>query len=395
MSFVKKEMDTSKVNDTVFRFSVMAKKDPDPSVVNATIGSLYDEQGQLVTLHSYYDCFDRLSDQTKASYASAVIGDPTYLKAVERHVLQDKIKLPFSMVATSGGSGAVSLSIKNIPEKGDTILIPEVAWGSYALMAKEFGLKTLTYDIYKPEDLLAKARMLGDIQNKVLIVINSPCHNPCGLSYPAEIWQKIVDTLKNDDHQYVILNDIAYIDYSYNLEASRDYLSFFNDIGENMMILIAFSLSKTMTSYGLRCGALIIINQDPKINEETLNVFEKSCRSIWSNVNNAAMKAFGEVIEHDYDSFISEKKYYIDLLHRRSSLFIKEANEQHLDLYPYDEGFFVTVRFNDNETRDLIFRRLLDNHIYTVCVNKGIRIAVCSVPLTKLKGLAERIKAVY
>ena len=395
MSFVKKEMDTGKVNDTVFRFSVMAQNDPDPSVVNATIGSLYDEDGELVTLRSYYDCFDNLPDRTKASYASAVVGDPSYLKAVEHHVLQNKIKLPFSMVATSGGSGAVSLSIKNIPEKGDTILLPEVAWGSYALMAKEYGLKTMTYDIYDPDDLLNKAKMLGELQGKVLIVINSPCHNPCGLSYTKATWQNIVDALKNDKHQYIILNDIAYIDYSYDLHASRDYLTSFNDIGDNTMVLIAFSLSKTMTSYGLRCGALIIINKDPKINEETLNVFEKSCRSVWSNVNNAAMKAFGVVIEHHFKDFINEKKYYIDLLHQRSSLFIREAKEQGLDLYPYDEGFFVTIRFDDNQKRDRIFERLLKNHIYTVCVNKGIRIAVCSVSLAKLKGLAERIKAVW
>ena len=35
------------------------------------------------------------------------------------------------------------------------------------------------------------------------------------------------------------------------------------------------------------------------------------------------------------------------------------------------------------------------NHIYTVILNEGIRIAVCSVTKKKIKGLAKKIKAIY
>ena len=34
----------------------------------------------------------------------------------------------------------------------------------------------------------------------------------------------------------------------------------------------------------------------------------------------------------------------------------------------------------------------MDHHIYTVLVNKGIRVAVCSVSVSKVKGLAKKMK---
>ena len=169
----------------------------------------------------------------------------------------------------------------------------------------------------------------------------------------------------------------------------------FNDIDDKMMIIIAFSLSKTMTSYGLRCGADIIITKDEKTNEAMANVFEKSSRALWSNINNAAMTAFEKVIKDHKEEFLKEKAQYIELLKKRSELFLSEAKTADLPLYPYDEGFFITLKVKDNETRDLIHERLLNDHIYAVPVNKGIRIAICSIPLEKIKGLAQRIKKAF
>ena len=46
----------------------------------------------------------------------------------------------------------------------------------------------------------------------------------------------------------------------------------------------------------------------------------------------------------------------------------------------------------DNTTRDIYHEALMKNHIYTVKVNKGIRVAVCSLSLDKIKGLAKKMK---
>lgn len=90
----------------------------------------------------------------------------------------------------------------------------------------------------------------------------------------------------------------------------------------------------------------------------------------------------------EYDQ---ERLQYVALLKERSELFVKEANEVGLKHYPYKEGFFVTLSM-DNTTRDIYHEALMKNHIYTVKVNKGIRVAVCSLSLDKIKGLAKKMK---
>lgn len=395
MKFIKNNTDCTKIVDTVFPVLSMANEDKSEDKVNATIGSLCDENGQLVALDSYYSYFKQLDNRVFAKYSEAIKGNRNYVDAVLKHVLEDKVNLYKSCVATSGGTGAVSLTIKDILEEGDTLLLPEVAWGSYKLMAKEYHLNTMTYDIYNLNDLLDKIKLLAARQSRVLVIINSPCHNPCGQSYSEEKFDKIIETMNNADVPCVLLNDIAYIDYSYNLKDSRNYMRSFNNANSNVLIIIAFSISKSMTSYGQRCGAAIILSSNEKDCEFVTDIFEKTCRSTWSNINNAAMENFADIINNHCDEFLKEKEYYINLLKERSSLLIKEAHDVDLPVYHYDEGFFVTLKIDDNSQRDIIHEKLIENHIYTVKVNRGIRIAVCSVPTNKIRGLARRIKNIY
>ena len=39
-------------------------------------------------------------------------------------------------------------------------------------------------------------------------------------------------------------------------------------------------------------------------------------------------------------------------------------------------------------------KQCMKEHIYTVKVNKGIRVAVCSLPVKKCYGLAKRMKQI-
>ena len=392
MGFIRDDLSTNKVNDTVFAVLAKANADNDPSKVNATIGSLCDEDAKLVAYDSFFNIYNALDNRIKAKYAESFSGNKAFNEAVCQHILKDKIKLPYSCVATSGGSGAVTITIKDILKRGQTLLIPEIGWGSYKLMAAEYGINVLEYDIYNLDDLADKALALSKNQDKVLMVINAPSHNPCGVSYSIEEWKHLVDRLNEITVPTVILNDIAYIDYCYDVENSRNYLECFNSINDNLCVVIAFSLSKTMTSYGLRCGATIIINKNAEDNILVRQTFEKSCRAIWSNINNAAMVAFAEVYNKHYDEFLKEKAQYIKLLRERADIFIKEADEVGLEYYPYTEGFFITIKAL--EDKEKMHQTLIDNHIYTVQVNKGLRIAICSVPKSKIKGLARRIKEI-
>lgn len=232
-------------------------------------------------------------------------------------------------------------------------------------------------------------------QNKLVVVINDPCHNPTGYSLNKEEWNEVIAFLNecSQTHSVVLLNDIAYIDYAYGQKQAKEYFSVFDQISDNIVVVVAFSLSKSMTSYGLRCGAAIIMGQREEAVQELKIVFEKDARATWSNINNGAMATFVDVMDHHLKAYDQERLHYVALLKERSDIFVKEAKEAGLKHYPYKEGFFVTLSM-DNETRDKYHEALMENHIYTVKVNLGIRVAVCSLSVDKIKGLAKKMKEI-
>lgn len=405
MTFTKKHLSIVPIEDNVFKVVKMAKEDIAingiDNVVDASIGSLYDEQGKLVAYTSVYDNFNQITNQTKAAYAQSFAGNHDYIKCVNQWIIQNAdFKLLHNSVATIGGTGAISLAMSTMLEAKQCVLAPNIAWASYKLMAEQFDLDYQTYPLMKEdrfdlEGFQTAVLKILEHHDKIMIILNDPCHNPTGLSMGKACWQEVIAFLNAQDptKSIIILNDIAYIDYCFNLEHSRDYLEAMNDINPNILFLVSFSISKTLTSYGMRTGALFIAHRSLKTLEQVLVVAEKACRSIWSNIPNGAMHNFSSLMLNHQQAFLDEKQSYIDLLRERSQIFINEALLVGLECYHYDEGFFITLKL-DNDIREKLHQSLIEHHIYTVKVNLGIRIAICSLPIDKTKGLATKIKEI-
>ena len=406
MPFTKHSADLTPIVDTVFSIVAKAKEDkaknPD-LVVDATIGSLYGEDGKLVALDTVFNHYDEIDHRTKAAYAASFSGNPGYRENVYRWLTEElDMHLAHSVIATPGGSGAVSIGFTTFLDEGETILLPEIAWGSYALMAHENNLKYITYENFKGnsfnlDSVKEKVNSLKAVQDRIVLVLNDPCHNPTGYSMTHQEWKELISFLNevSKTNKVILINDIAYIDYSYNTpRQARSYMEYFNDISENVFIEVCFSCSKTLTSYGLRCGAAVLLAKNPKDVRDVEIIMEKKARATWSNIPNAAMENFTWIVTQGREAFLKEKQKYIDLMKERSSIFLKEAAECGLDVYPYKEGFFVTLRIEDNALGNKIHQAFMDHHIYTVKVNHGIRVAVCSLPVAKVKGLAAKMKEI-
>lgn len=402
MSFVKKSVSTEPIIDTVFAIVRKAKEDiaknGEEVVTDATIGSLYGEDGNLVALDTCFQSLKSLDNRVLAKYASAFTGDPQFCKDAYNWVLNGNSSLPHEVIATPGGTGAVDMTISECLDAGQTVILPEIAWGSYKLMAAMNGFGVENYSLFDGDgfnlkDLQRACKAVMEKQDKLVIVINDPCQNPTGYSMTKDEWKEVVAWLNTcaKTHEVVLLNDIAYIDFAYGQEKAKEYFEVFNDIDKNVAVVVAFSLSKSMTAYGMRCGAAIILTKDEDNLRDIKNVFEKDARATWSNVNNGAMAMFVDVIENHQEAYNTERRKYVDLLRERSEIFINEAAEVGLKHYPYREGFFVTLSM-DNDLRDRYHEVLMQNHIYTVKVNKGIRVAVCSLSVDKTKGLAKKMK---
>jgi len=404
MNFIKESADKNPIVDTVFAIVRKANAAKETygaeNVIDATLGSLYDEKGNLVAMDSVFRSFDEVTPKQKAGYAAGFLGNSDFRTLCTQWTVGGT-DVASSVVATPGGTGAVSLGIGEFLETGESVVIPDIAWTSYAIMAQDKQLKAVKYSMFDEDDnfnladIKEKVNSLVGKQNRIVLVVNDPCHNPTGYTMSDGEWKELIAFLNEASKTTpcIILNDIAYIDYSYNLSHSRDYMKNFETMGENVMVVIAMSCSKTLTSYGMRCGAAVIAAKSAESVKQAEIVFEKSARAIWSNVNNGAMHNFCNIMRNHYDDFMAEKAEYIGLLKQRSDIFKAEAAQCNLPLYPYSEGFFITVKV-DNAIKEAYHEALMEQNIFTVQVDKGIRVAVCSLPVNKAKGLAARMKEI-
>lgn len=400
MRFVRKNLNKSPIIDTVFSVVKLAKKDEvinKDLVVNATIGSLFDEDGHFVAFKSVYKSYDALPTPVKAAYARDFKGNQDFRDTVYQWIVQDKkITVPHIAVATPGGTGAINMALTNLLDPNDTVIIPKIGWESYITMAEHHNFKYAMYPLFKNDqfDLEGFKQTILKVasqQDKVMIILNSPCHNPTGYSLTNNEWKHIFDFINelSKTKKVILLNDIAYIDYAES--NGRDFLDLISNISENVLVLAAFSISKSLTAYGLRCGALLAFCKEQTDLYDLELAFEKEARASWSNVPNGAMANFVNLYQNHYEEYLKEKQIYIDLIKQRTQTFLKQAQKYNLPIYPYKEGFFCTLKCDSNTQRDHIHQRLMEHHIYTVVVNEGIRIAFCSVPLRQLENLANKI----
>ena len=387
MKFFKKSQNTTDYIDSIFGVVRAAKTDTDVSAINGTAGCLADETGTLFTYKTVFENEKNLADIKKAAYASSPAGNTDYINAITKYVLEDRVNNNHCTIATVGGTGSIYAAVNLCLDNGDNVIYPEIAWGNYKVVAQENNLNSLTYDVYNLDDLFNKIDMCED---KAFIIINSPCENPLGHSYTYEQWQKIFDKINNSKKEVILFIDNAYMDYAYN--DPKTFFELFNSINDNVLVLIGVSCSKSFSYYGVRLGALIAINNDEAFIAKFENLASRLARTTWSNASNGAMLTIADVLNNHFDEYVKERNASVEMLKKRTDLFIKQANEIGLETYPYTEGFFVTLKIEDLQKRDEWHKRLMDNHIYTIKVNKGIRVGVCSIPLAKIDGLAKRIK---
>lgn len=385
MKFVKKSENIEKYVDNVFSVVNAAKKDE--LAINATAGCLYDENGKMFTYECVNEAEKNITAIQKSSYAQSPSGNNDYLDTLSRFVLEDKVKNHYGCIGTPGGTGALSTVINMCLENGDTIIYPEISWGNYKVISQEGNFNVLTYDVYDLDDLFEK---IDSVKEKVFVIINSPCQNPLGHSYSYEEWEKIIDKLNNTGKQTILLCDIAYIDYANG--DPKKYFELFNDISDDLLVTIAASCSKSFSYYGQRLGLMIAINNDQEFIDHFVNLASRFARTTWSNINNAGMLVVADVLKNHYDDYRKELDAAKKMLKKRVDLFVEQAKENGLELYTFSDGFFVTLKMRDNEERDRIHQKLIDAHIYTIKVNKGIRLGLCSVPLETVDGLAGKIR---
>ena len=144
------------------------EKKKNPSVINATIGMFYDESGKLFTFKSVDEALSEITNDEKYAYASTP-GSKNFHEALKRWVFREYYdefvgKMHVGVMATPGGTGALSNTFTNYLNEGDKVLIPSYMWGNYKQIAYESDLGYETYNLFNDLGALD----LADIKEKMI-----------------------------------------------------------------------------------------------------------------------------------------------------------------------------------------------------------------------------------
>ncbi len=406
--FVSEAVHDKEIVDTVFEASSGAieamRRDGPEQVVNGAFGTYFDETGKLLTFDSVYRAFDQVEDIQKAKYASSIMGSEEYRRAVKDWLFEAVGFSPTcDIIATPGGTGALSSTIKNSLMPGQKVIYPDIGWGPYVTIAKEHRVAIESYQLFSEaggfnlDSFQETCERVMKEQGKVLAFINDPCQNPTGYTMTESEWdqvQSIVEKLSQSG-PFILLHDIAYIDYNRKGDDYKRMFKRYETLPENVLVVIAFSVSKTLTAYGMRVGAQVLFSTNENQREKFMHACANTARGVWSTVNNGGMRVFADLALDSTlkKSYLAEKSDFVTLLNERAAIFVSEAEAVGLPLYPYNEGFFVTIRVDRQVIKNELHLKLKTLNIFFVNVYGGLRVAICSIPKKKLYGLPGRVKA--
>lgn len=379
--------------------AAIAEKGKD-KVINATIGALLDDEGNLVVLDSVDRVFRDLAPVEYAEYAP-IGGIAPFREAVQKAAFGVHMPKGYvEAVATPGGTGSLRNVMSNYSQIGDRILTSDWHWAPYNTIAGEIGRSIATYTMFTEDgkfnvgSFREKAAELLAQQDSLVIIMNTPAHNPTGYSLTLEDWDGVVDALCEEaktGKAIVLVIDAAYIDFAGDEEEYRRFLPKLERLPENVLPVMAYSLSKTFALYGARCGAMICIAKTPEIAEEFKRVCEFSSRGSWSNTARIAQVIMARI--YDDPQLLAkvdeEREEYRNMLIARGEAFNKAAKEVGLEIVPYDKGFFISIPCDDP---DAISRKLEEKDVFLVPLAKGIRVSVASISEAKCSSLPAVIK---
>ncbi len=379
-------------------------KKKDPSIINATIGMLYDEEGKLFTFKSVDKALGMLTPDEKYAYASTP-GSKEYHEALKRWVFReyyDEFERygNVRVMATPGGSGAISNTFSNYLNEGDKVLVPSYMWGNYKQFAYENNADFECYRLFNDNnsfnlaDLKERIIRLSKEQGRILLVINDPCHNPTGYTMSDSEWEeliKLINEVTVNGLPFILLHDMAYIDYDRRgFEATRRNIHRYLGLNESVMTILAFSGSKTLALYGIRIGAQICITKNSENASDFFRANKFSSRAKWSNTTNLGMNLVSKIIldEDMRKSFELELMDSRNILINRANIFIEECNRVGLKTLPFSCGFFITVPC-DKPT--LVYEELVKMGVHIIPMDGVIRITLSAITSSEVRKLPELI----
>ncbi len=325
-------------------------------------------------------------------------------------------------IITGGVTNGIFQACVMFLDPSDSIIVPNKRWGNYDNIIKKFiGAKIRSFEFFKQkemniEGLKTAIKDIAKIQDKVVILLNFP-NNPTGYVPEKEEASNLVEMLKEVQEfikkPIIVLVDDAYEPYIYKENVLNKSLFYdLHQLDGNVIPIKLDGITKELLIYGGRIGFITIglkpswIENDEelqKLKEEIHNKLEGFIRATISNCNSYYQVLVHKLFqEKGMDQIIKSREPVNNLLKHRYENINSELlkiNNPIISIDPNSGGFFVFVNLNPDKIKATEFAdHLLNKYkVGIIPVEKldeninGVRIAYCSIDLSKIPELVKRI----
>jgi len=387
-------------DDPIFALNAEAKRraKAGESIVNATLGALMEDDGRLATMPVVFEALAAVPPERAAAYAP-IAGEPRFLAAVIQDLYDaGPLAAQSVAVATPGGTGALHHAVVNFLGSGEALLTPEFYWGPYQTISQHTGRRVETFTMFDahgafnaPAFATALSRQL-ERQSRALIVLNTPCNNPTGYSLDDRDWTALAAALRAAAAKapVALCIDLAYA--RFGAAPPNHWVRHVQGLVDELLLLVAWTASKSFTQYGARVGALVATHGSADERNRIRSALSFSCRGTWSNCNHLGMLAVTELLENPVlrARADAERERLRALLGERVAAFNRAAAKAGLRYPRYEGGFFVTVFTPDAEATA---ERMKSLGVYVVPMEGAVRVALCSTPLRDVPRVVEALSA--
>ncbi len=245
-------------------------------------------QPDIETPAAFFDAV-RNFESPVLEYAPSA-GVPAYLKAVHDYYTRIGIELePGDMLATAGGSEALSMTLACILDDGDELLTAEPFYPNYSTFTQVTGATIRPIPTFAEEGFryAVRERIEPLINEHTRAILMTNPGNPTGYVLSRAEMRVIADIAK--EHDLYVVSDEVYREFVYGGEDMTSMLEF-EDLHDN--VIVVDSVSKRFSACGARVG--VVVSRNKAFMTEAMKICQgRLCVATLDQVGAAALYSVG------------------------------------------------------------------------------------------------------
>ena len=305
-------------------------------------------------------------------------------------------------VVTTGITHGLSTVADMFVDEGDVLLLPDKLWGNYRLVfGTKRGAKIDTYPLLDMDQGFDIEGLRATVQKhaaagKIVVLFNFP-NNPTGYSVtPSEadaIREIVVEAAEGGCHIVTVFDD-AYFGLFYDEEVLKESVfTRLADAHERVLAIKLDGASKEDYAWGLRVAFITYNIKDGSGAYVALE--KKTAGCVRGTISNSPNVSQALVLKAMADpGYRTQKAEKYAILAARATKVRKLLSDPKFDgvwkLYPFNSGYFFTVRLLETDAEEYRVKLLNDYGVGVISTsNTDIRVALSCVDEEELDALVE------